>query len=176
MGRGLTYVILAIGAYLVFRALNDWRRRRIERGIQREEVGNEQLAEAYERGRVVGWKLQVLVYYCQAWSLVWEGRVLFRHGIKAWGIGPVCPALYEKHRGSFKVERLGVGDPGRLTVEQRDTVDVVVGCYGGRKTNFLTRLARLERPWVEARGGLLPGERGNSTISRDAMAEYYGGL
>ncbi|WP_284982347.1 type II toxin-antitoxin system antitoxin SocA domain-containing protein [Arthrobacter sp. efr-133-TYG-118] len=48
-------------------------------------------------------KLQKLVYYCQAWHLAWDGRTLFPEEIQAWASGPVCPALYEVHRGIFAV-------------------------------------------------------------------------
>ncbi len=44
------------------------------------------------------WKLQKLVYYCQAWSLVWDDNILFPEEIQAWTDGPVCPALYAMHR------------------------------------------------------------------------------
>ena len=30
------------------------------------------------------WKLQKLVYYCQAWSLVWDEEPLFEARIEAW--------------------------------------------------------------------------------------------
>ncbi|MGW0920666.1 Panacea domain-containing protein [Streptomyces sp. NPDC002755] len=52
-------------------------------------------------------KLQKLVYYCQAWHLVWEGRALFPEAIRAWASGPVCPAVYELHQGPLR-------DRGRL--------------------------------------------------------------
>jgi hypothetical protein len=33
-----------------------------------------------------------------------------------------------------------------------------------------------ENPWLEARRGLAPGERGYREISHAALAEYYGSL
>jgi len=50
-------------------------------------------------GPVTAWKLQKLVYYSQAWSLVWDVRPLFPERIEAWANGPVCPELYAQHRG-----------------------------------------------------------------------------
>jgi uncharacterized phage-associated protein len=45
-----------------------------------------------QRGPMSAMKLQKLVYYSQAWSLVWEDRPLFREEIQAWASGPVVPA------------------------------------------------------------------------------------
>ena len=38
-------------------------------------------------------KLQKLVYYCQAWSLVWDEEPLFSERIEAWVNGPVVREL-----------------------------------------------------------------------------------
>jgi uncharacterized phage-associated protein len=54
-----------------------------------------------QKGQVTTWKLQKLVYYSQAWSLVWDERPLFQERIEAWANGPVCPDLYQVHRGAF---------------------------------------------------------------------------
>src|SRR5689334_5878093 len=45
-------------------------------------------------GPVSAMKLEKLVYYCQAWSLVWDERPMFSERIEAWANGPVCPDLY----------------------------------------------------------------------------------
>ena len=45
-------------------------------------------------GEIDTWKLQKLVYYFQAWSLVWDERPLFDAKIEAWENGPVCPDLF----------------------------------------------------------------------------------
>ncbi|MGH2922383.1 MAG: Panacea domain-containing protein, partial [Gaiellaceae bacterium] len=51
------------------------------------------------------WKLQKLLYYCQVWHLVWEGKPLFSERIEAWSNGPVVRDIYDAHRGVFSVER-----------------------------------------------------------------------
>ncbi|WP_307850044.1 MULTISPECIES: type II toxin-antitoxin system antitoxin SocA domain-containing protein [unclassified Saccharopolyspora] len=38
-------------------------------------------------------KLQKLVYYSQAWHLVWDERPLFDEPVQAWANGPVVPDL-----------------------------------------------------------------------------------
>ncbi|MGH7905267.1 MAG: Panacea domain-containing protein, partial [Candidatus Binataceae bacterium] len=71
-------------------------------------------------GPISAMKLQKLVYYSQAWSLVWDEKPLFRDRIEAWASGPVVPNLYRKHRGKFEVANWPSGDPSRLSGVQRD--------------------------------------------------------
>lgn len=122
-------------------------------------------------------KLQKLVYYAQAWSLVWDEKPLFRNAIEAWANGPVVRALYAVHRKKFKVNRQDFsGDPKNLTPEEKETVDAVISFYGGKSSQWLSDLTHAEAPWREARSGLKPGQRGRVIITHAAMHEYYGGL
>lgn len=127
-------------------------------------------------GTITAMKLQKLVYYAQAWSLVWEERPLFQSRIEAWANGPVCPELYKQHKGVFNVHAWPKGNPRHLTEEQRETIDAVVSFYGEKPSQWLSDLTHREDPWRSARTGLAIGERGNSEITHAAMAEYYGGL
>jgi uncharacterized phage-associated protein len=129
-----------------------------------------------KRHPLTTWKLQKLVYYCQAWSLVWDERRLFSAEIQAWANGPVIPELYKKHRGEFQVYSWPHGDPDRLTPVERETVDAVLEFYGPKTSQWLSDLTHAERPWREARGSLAPGERGTQVISLESMHEYYSGL
>lgn len=122
------------------------------------------------------WKLQKLVYYAQAWSTVWDDDVLFPERIEAWANGPVCPALYQTHKGLFKIASMPQGNPKALTKTQRETVDGIIDYYGKKTSHYLSELTHAERPWKEAREGLSPGERGSEVITPAAMSEYYGGL
>lgn len=127
-------------------------------------------------GPMTAMKLQKLVYYAQAWSLVWDDKPLFRARIEAWANGPVVPLLYEHHRGRFKLSTWPKGDPEKIVGEQRDTVDSVLGYYGDKSSFWLSQLTHREDPWRDSRRGLAPGERGNAEISLSSMAEYYGSL
>ncbi len=123
-------------------------------------------------------KLQKLVYYSQAWSLVWDEKKLFSEKIQAWANGPVVPTLYAAHRGKFEVSRMPGGDCRKLDESQRETVDSVVKYYGQMSSQQLSELTHLEDPWKNARdsAGLLPAERGSTVISHAAMMEYYSSL
>lgn len=126
-----------------------------------------------KQGEMTAMKLQKLIYYSQAWSLVWDEEPLFGEPIQAWVNGPVVPVLYKVHKGQFKVSEWPKGDPSRLTETQRKTIDAVLDYYGPRSSQWLSDLTHREAPWLEARRGLAPDDPGNREISHAGMAEYY---
>lgn len=127
-------------------------------------------------GPMTAMKLQKLVYYSQAWSLVWDEKPLFQESIEAWANGPVAPALYRLHKGEYMLNDWPYGDSSKLNDEQRETIDAVLNFYGKKDSQWLSDLTHQEDPWITAREGLRPGERGNTEISWAAMAEYYSSL
>jgi uncharacterized phage-associated protein len=129
-------------------------------------------------GRMTTWRLQKLVYYCQAWSLVWDGKPLFPDKIEAWADGPVVRRLYDIHAGKFTITKVRGADSSRLGKTQRETIDAVLETYGDKTAAWLRSLTHSETPWKDTRrrAGLNEGERGNAIIPRDLMAEFYGGL
>lgn len=131
-----------------------------------------------KRGAMTHLKLQKLVYYAQAWSLVWDEKPLFADKIEAWANGPVVPRLYDRLRKTFRVDpaTMGCGNPDKLSATQRATLDGVLDFYGKRSSQYLSDLTHMEDPWKNARGGLAPGERGSREITHAAMAEYYSSL
>ena len=124
-------------------------------------------------GEMPAIKLQKLVYYSQAWSLVWDDAPLFEDRIEAWANGPVIPNLYNAHRGKYIVNQVPGGHPEVLSPEQRDTVNAVLGFYGDKSSQWLSNLTHMEAPWREARTGLSHNERGQMEITLESMAEYY---
>ena len=117
----------------------------------------DQLAPSAFGDRVTAWKLQKLVYYAQAWSLVWDEQPLFDEEIQAWANGPVCPDLYKQHRGRFRLYAGDItGDPSRLTFDESETVDAVLQYYGHKTGRWLSDLTHMERPlegcaWIAGR-------------------------
>lgn len=130
-----------------------------------------------KRGEMTAMKLQKLVYYSQAWSLVWDEKPLFPETIRAWANGPVVPDLYYVHKGAFIVsEGSFPGDPENLTKDEKETIDAVLGTYANRSAQWLSELTHREAPWKNAREGLGIGERSNREIAHSAMVEYYESL
>ncbi|MDA1013270.1 MAG: DUF4065 domain-containing protein [Planctomycetota bacterium] len=127
-------------------------------------------------GSVTHMKLQKLLYYSQAWSLVWDDRPMFRQRIEAWVNGPVVRDIYRKLRTVYQVDSVDSGQAENLTDDQRETVDAVLSHYGKRSSQWLSDLTHMEDPWRESRAKLAPHERGTAEITHASMAEYYSGL
>ena len=123
-------------------------------------------------------KLQKLVYYCQAWSLAWDGKPLFEEDFQAWANGPVCVELYNMHKGIFEVDSSLCKnyEPYKFTDEEIETMDIVLRDYGDEAPHYLSELTHKERPWIEARGKTPLGEASSNIISKEIMQEYYSGL
>lgn len=131
-----------------------------------------------KKGSLSAMKLQKLIYYSQAWSLVWDDSPIFDNEIEAWANGPVCRDLYDKHRGVFSVAPKLVEPFAAcgLDARQRETVDAVLAAYGDKTAQWLSDQTHSEAPWINARAGLGDRERGTRIITHEAMAEYYGNL
>jgi uncharacterized phage-associated protein len=123
-------------------------------------------------GAVSAYKLQKLVYYAQAWSLVWDGVSLFDESIEAWGRGPVVRSLYRSHAGQWLVSSSG-GTPTCLSPAALATIDEVVRFYGAWDGDFLSELSHRERPWLDARGDLSHNAASKAPIAREVMREFY---
>ena len=132
-------------------------------------------------GTIDTWKLQKLVYYCQAWSLVWDDRPLFDARIEAWANGPVCPELYSRHRRMYAVGSHSLSvwegtDTGTFSDDERETVDSVLEHYGDRPGHYLRELTHLEEPWIQARGDTPLMEPCTNEITHEMMRLYYSSL
>ena len=131
-----------------------------------------------KQGRMTTMRLQKLCYYAQAWSLVWDGWPLFAEPFEAWAYGPVCPELYRKHKGMFRISReeLHAGDPTLLNSDQRETVNSVMDYYGSLDVYRLNELVCGEVPWKDTRGGIPMGEECRREIPLGMIGDYYSGL
>lgn len=129
-------------------------------------------------GEVSAMKLQKLMFYAQAWNLVWEEEPLFADDFEAWANGPVLPALYARHRGMFKVDARLFGDAAsdKLSPTERENVEKILGFYGSKTAQWLSNLTHQENPWLDARGDLPVGAASNAVIPQAAIHEYYSSL
>lgn len=127
-------------------------------------------------GPISAMKLQKLVYYSQAWSLVWDERPLFTEQIEAWANGPVTRVLYNAHQGQFMVDASlfrARCSGNALDLNSQETIDIVLDHYGEKSGHWLSVQTHNESPWKDARGSCGEGERCDTPITHAAMAEYY---
>jgi len=121
-------------------------------------------------------KLQKLLYYCQAWALVWDEQPLFGEKIEAWANGPVVRKVFYQYQGKFMIENTTCGNGAILSKEQRETVDSILKHYGKFSAQQLIEMTHSEKPWIEARKGLADHERGAREIPLESLHEYYSSL
>ncbi len=121
-------------------------------------------------------KLQKLVYYTQAWSLVLKNKKLFNEKIEAWVHGPAIKSLYIKYRKfGFNPIQKRVDNTllKSLSSENKKLLDSVWSVYGGFDADYLEMLTHSEIPWNEAREGLQNSENSENEISLKTMKSFY---
>lgn len=127
-------------------------------------------------GYVSTMKLQKLVYYCNALSLVLDDEPLFPETFQAWVNGPVCPSLFSAHRGRFVV---GPGtfaeraDTSRIGKRAQWIIGHTLEVLGGFDGNALSELTHHEAPWLDARGDCGDSDRCSSVITDESIKVFY---
>lgn len=122
-------------------------------------------------GSTDSYKLQKLVYYCQAWHATQTKRALFDGVIQAWKNGPVAPDLWPLHKGRYWVTEsmLPRADGAAAPDEyERTVIRAVTEHYGGMDSQALVELTHSEDPWQRV---FEPGK--NNAITTDSMRSYY---
>lgn len=120
-------------------------------------------------------KLQKLLYYAQAWSLVLNKEKLFDEQIEAWVHGPAVPSVYrrfKKYEFGFITESPKV-PIFHLSKQQIAVLDSVWKIYGNRPADYLEALTHSELPWQEARENLPVTHPSNNVISLETMQKFY---
>jgi uncharacterized phage-associated protein len=126
-------------------------------------------------GSMSAMKMHKLLYYSQAWTLVWTQQPLFQEEFQAWANGPVVREIFDLHKGCFTVHGFG-GDASRLSDDQKDAVSRVLKYYGDKDPQWLSSLTHMESPWQEARVGYANGDRCENIVTKESMLAYYSGL
>lgn len=143
------------------------------------------LALATEDGDLItNLKMQKLVYYAYAWTLVANDQKLFAEPIEAWPNGPVVPTLYQalKRYGSRPLDErfLRIGSDEEFAALASKFPDDVLETLNGVYEEYMRMSAfdlvtrtHSERPWREARRGLGPSDYCETAIrDEDIIAEY----
>ncbi len=124
---------------------------------------------------VTNLKLQKLLYYAQAWTIVFFNKALFDEDFQAWAYGPVLTSIYY----NFKDLGNNVIPAGRHKVPDLENTEIeellkeVLSVYGDKSGYHLIELTHNEKPWIEARGNLSSEEKCNSIIKKTTMKTFY---
>lgn len=131
-----------------------------------------------KNGPMTTMKLQKLCYYAQSWSMAWDEKPLFNEEFQAWSNGPVCPQLFNTHRGIFSLGKNYYADraSGKFSKDELETINKVLEFYGDKSPQWLSDLTHNENPWKFARRGTPLGDPCDYEITKESMQQYYGGL
>ena len=134
-------------------------------------------------------KLQKLLYYIQAWHLVYFDKLVFDDEPQAWVHGPVYPVVYHKYKRfgynplkplgyEFECEDCDVFEylNADLKKEQIDLIRDVLSKYAPLSPFRLEAISHSEKPWLEKRKGLSDFDRCEDSISFITMKNYYKSL
>ncbi|PSR18173.1 hypothetical protein C8255_08870 [filamentous cyanobacterium CCP3] len=120
-------------------------------------------------------KIQKLVYYAQAWSVVFRGQPLFDEAVEAWSNGPAVRSVW-KEFNCYGKESVPLPQGSSLSVlppDQIQLLEMVWEKYGSFSATELWALSHSEAPWIEARGDIPVHEKSQSEITADSMKSYY---
>ncbi len=116
-------------------------------------------------------KLQKLIFYSQAISLVANEKSLFSDSIVAWKYGPVVEKVYEEYK-IYRNEEIPRDDDERKfseeDVDDLESIDASLELYSAMSGIALMRKTHREDPWKDA---FKNGE--GSIISSDSIKNYY---
>ncbi|WP_343695468.1 type II toxin-antitoxin system antitoxin SocA domain-containing protein [Flavobacterium sp.] len=125
-------------------------------------------------------KHQKLLYYVQAWHLVFNGTKMFESEFQAWIHGPVNREIYNLYRDKkYLYSEMHVNDIlnmqniDTLTSEEKIHIDNVLDAYAKFSSTQLEHMTHNEKPWIEAREGYGPYQRCEVDIDTEVMKSYY---
>jgi uncharacterized phage-associated protein len=122
-------------------------------------------------------RLQKLLYYVQAWSLVMRKSPMFEDRIEAWANGPVVRKVYRKFSAlKFSPIVPNPKEPAPILSQQdSDFVASVWEAYKGYSAIALLRMTHDEAPWNDARkrAGCGPADRSAEEITREEMVQFF---
>ena len=121
-------------------------------------------------------KLQKLVYYAQAWNLVFTGNMLFKDPIEAWLHGPAVRNLWHTYKDyGYQPIQVSPTKP-KLDDDKNLLLDEIWRVYGKHDADYLEALTHSEKPWQQAREGLEANQLSSIEIDTDVMKVYYSEL
>ena len=129
-------------------------------------------------------KLQKLLYYVEAWHLVFFDTPIIEEDFRAWVHGPVLLSVWHDLKklsilhGEVQIkkafrERNVQAVTNKLDQDQLELIDDVLKEYGSKSGYHLECLTHAEAPWRSARAGLAPDEPGSRKISKKLMKSFY---
>lgn len=121
-------------------------------------------------------KLQKLLYYIQAWTLVFTGKRIIQEKFQAWVHGPVLRSVYDRYKSQgdmYTPLKANGYDLEWTTEEQFEIINDVLNIYGKKSDYKLEAMTHSETPWIKARIEVHPAHRSTNPIDEKLMRKYY---
>lgn len=122
-------------------------------------------------------RLQKLLYYAQAWSLVIRETELFSDELEAWRHGPVVPAVYHRlpdDHGANPIPPDAFATAPDLEGDDAEFVRRVWEGYNPYSALQLSKMTHGELPWRKAWGDRPRDGTGNDPISVLDLEDFFG--
>lgn len=129
-------------------------------------------------------KLQKLIYYVDAWHLVFFDAPLIKEDFEAWVHGPVVRQVWDCYKKTLPLHTEKMIKPllvlpilnhfeKLVSKQQLQLINDVLDEYGSKTSYELELYTHNELPWREARQGYEPLENCSNIISKKTMHTYY---
>lgn len=121
-------------------------------------------------------KIQKLLYYSQAWNLVFNKEPLFSDKIEAWIHGPAVLEVWKNFKDfGFTIPHPEISEDSFnfFKKEEKELLDDVWRVYGKFDGGYLEVLSHNELPWQKARQGLRDTMSSQNEITLDSIKEFY---
>ena len=133
-------------------------------------------------------KLQKLLYYLQAWNLVFFNNPVFQDEPEAWVNGPVYRKVYDHYKDYQMFEFIKISPDEKLHLDEcvtdmlksigfeashQELFDEIISKYGRMASADLALRTHSENPWKDARKGLGIFDYSHNVITHKSMAQYY---
>ena len=113
------------------------------------------ITQSKEEGYLSDLKVNKLLYFAQAWSLVRLGRPLFDESIEAWPLGPVVPNVYnafKKYKSNNITKVHGTYSPDIFSDEELQLLIDIQREYGKYAASTLVDMTHEKgSPWEQVR-------------------------
>ncbi len=110
-------------------------------------------------------KLQKLLYFVQALSLLLLSKPAFYEDIYAWDYGPVVKEVYKKYKNNKSNGIILKNTPKRISNCLLNIIEEVINSYGTLEATKLISFTHEEDPWKYTKK--------DDVISTDTIREYY---
>lgn len=110
-------------------------------------------------------KLQKLLYFVQALSLMIFGKNAFPEKILAWSYGPVVKEVYQQYKENHANDIKSDSSVKKLSSGVYKLIEEVINCYGSIEANKLIDFTHEEEPWIKTEI--------NKEIDIDLIKNYF---